>query len=162
MLRKLQQQAAALVQQWQPLLDACTEALTTTSSGTSSRRQALLAALTAFGVACAQDGWLPGALQELGSAVWSAFPQKFACNDPACNNLAGLTETSCAKKLCTDCKVSTAAGQVVGVDLEVALWAVSAIVICFCARSFPYIICVHRRWHEQKNGKLPSKAGYNT
>lgn len=106
MLRKLQQQAAALVQQWQPLLDACTEALTTTSSGTSSRRQALLAALTAFGVACAQDGWLPGALQELGSAVWSAFPQKFACNDPACNNLAGLTETSCAKKLCTDCKVA--------------------------------------------------------
>jgi hypothetical protein len=99
-LRKLQKQAVTLFKQWQPLQDACAAALNTASSS-----QAQVAALSAFGAACGAGGWLPVGLQELGEGVWSAFPHKFACGDPACVNLQALTETSAAKKSCTDCKV---------------------------------------------------------
>jgi hypothetical protein len=54
--------------------------------------------------ACA-EGWLPQGLQQLGAKVWAAWPQKYACNDDRCLNLSGLTEQSCAKQKCTDCKV---------------------------------------------------------
>lgn len=101
-LRQLQQQAAALAVRWQRLNDACRAA---SSSGT---RDAQITALSAFAVACSQgtDGWLPQALQSLGDAVWAAFPQKYACNDPDCDNLEAHTEASCARKTCTGCKVS--------------------------------------------------------
>jgi hypothetical protein len=99
-LRKLQKQAAALFKQWQPLQDACAAALDGANSS-----QAQVAALSAFGAACGAGGWLPVGLQELGEGVWSAFPHKYACGDPGCVNLQALTETSAAKKSCTDCKV---------------------------------------------------------
>lgn len=51
------------------------------------------------------EGGLPQELHALGAAVWAAFPQKYACNDPACTNLEGLTEAACAKHCCTGCKV---------------------------------------------------------
>mgnify|MGYP001807138722 FL=1 len=100
-LRKLQKQAVALFKQWQPLQDACAAALDS-ASGSS---QAQVAALSAFCAACGTGGWLPVGLQELGEGVWSAFPHKYACGDPGCVNLQALTETSAAKKSCTDCKV---------------------------------------------------------
>jgi hypothetical protein len=31
-------------------------------------------------------------LQALGSRVWSLLPQRAACNNPACTNLAGASE----------------------------------------------------------------------
>jgi hypothetical protein len=54
--------------------------------------------------ACA-EGWLPQALQQLGSKVWAAWPQKYACNDDLCLNLDCLTEDSCGKSKCNGCKV---------------------------------------------------------
>jgi hypothetical protein len=99
-LRKLQEQAAALFTQWQPLHDACAVALDSTSS-----RQAQVAALSAFGAACGAGGWLPAGLQELGEGVWSAFPQRYTCGYPACANLQALTEYSTAKFSCPGCKV---------------------------------------------------------
>lgn len=98
-LHKLQQQAEAAIEHWQASEELYNEALSTGREGLQ------VAALCAFAKDCGEGIWLPGALQELGSAVWSAFPQKYACNDPACGNLEGLTEASCAKKACTDCKV---------------------------------------------------------
>jgi hypothetical protein len=54
--------------------------------------------------ACA-EGWLPQALQHLGSKVWAAWPQKYAGNDDLCLNLDCLTEHSCGRLQCTGCKV---------------------------------------------------------
>lgn len=101
-LRKLQQQAVVLAEHLQPLQDACKAA---SQAPSGSKPAQVTAALTGFNTACAEGGWLPGALQEFGAAVWSALPQEYACNDPACDNTACLTEASCAKKACTDCKV---------------------------------------------------------
>lgn len=105
-LRQLQQQAAALAERWQRLRDACSAA---SSSGS---KDAQSAALSAVAVSCSQgeEGWLPEALQSLGAAVWAAFPQRYACNDPECDNLEALTEASCARKTCTGCKVSALTG----------------------------------------------------
>jgi hypothetical protein len=100
-LRKLQQQAAAVLELGQSSEELYSEGLSTGREGLQ------VAALLAFAKCDAGEGRrLPVALQEFGAAVWSAFPQKYACNDPACLKLEGLTETSCAKKACTDCKVS--------------------------------------------------------
>jgi hypothetical protein len=54
--------------------------------------------------ACA-EGWLPQALQQLGSKAWAAWPQKYGCNDDLCLKLDCLTEHSCARSQCNGCKV---------------------------------------------------------
>jgi hypothetical protein len=59
----------------------------------------------AYAQACA-EGWLPQALQQLGSKVWAAWPQKYACNDDLCLNLDCLIEQTCGRLQCTGCKVS--------------------------------------------------------
>lgn len=99
-LRKLQKQVGELRKQLQPLHAACTAC-----EDSSSSAEQQIAALSAHIEACGEGGWLPAALQELGEALVAAFPHKWACNDPACVNMAALTEMSAAKKACTDCKV---------------------------------------------------------
>lgn len=54
------------------------------------------------------EGWLPEGMQQLGGAVWAAWPQKFACNDDRCLEMAGLAEqssVSSGRQRCSGCRV---------------------------------------------------------
>ena len=51
------------------------------------------------------EGWLHEGLQQLGAAVWAAWPQKYACNDPECLEMGCLSEHSCSRQSCSACKV---------------------------------------------------------
>jgi hypothetical protein len=52
------------------------------------------------------EGWLHEGLQQLGSKVWAAWPQKYACNDDRCLEMDGLAEQSCSRQCCSGCRVS--------------------------------------------------------
>jgi hypothetical protein len=64
----------------------------------------LIAAFEALIAACASRG-LPTSLQVVGASLCAAFPQRFACNNPACGSMEGLTEAACAVNKCSGCKV---------------------------------------------------------
>lgn len=103
-LQKLQQQVSGLLQQYQPLLEKCRAAEASADSA------ALASALRTFvGDACGADGWLVQGLQDVGAAVCAAFPQSFACNEPTCSSMEGLSESGGVKK-CGACKVCLVAG----------------------------------------------------
>jgi hypothetical protein len=98
-LQKLQQQVSGLLLQYQPLLEQCRAA------EASADRAALASALRAFvGEAAGTAGWLVQGLQDVGSAVCAAFPVPWACNDPTCSSMEGLSESASVKK-CGACKV---------------------------------------------------------
>jgi hypothetical protein len=74
--------------------------------GSSSRVQAQLpTAFEALSAACSPPHRLPAAVQAVGASLCAAFPQRFACNNPACGSTVGLSEAACAKKKCSACKV---------------------------------------------------------
>jgi hypothetical protein len=106
-LRKLQKKAGELHEQLKPLHAACSAGADSSSSTQQQvgARRGYIAACGSHIPLFGEAGWLPAALQELGEALAAAFPHKWACNDPACVNMAALTEMSAAKKACTDCKV---------------------------------------------------------
>lgn len=103
-LQALQQQVEGLLQRYSPLLEQRRAA----QASAGDDPQALSAALDAFVSAC--DGgsntngtWLTRGLQEVGTAVASAFPQGFTCNEPTCTVMKGLTESLVEE--CDACKV---------------------------------------------------------
>jgi hypothetical protein len=72
-------------------------------------------ALRAFLQASA-EGWLHEGLQQLGSKVWAAWPQKWACNDDRCLEMNGLDENSCSGMRCSGCRVSNPLGVNAPID----------------------------------------------
>jgi hypothetical protein len=85
------------------LLLACNTA--NLSVGHPNSQDAQASALRAFLQAHA-EGWLHEGLQQLGSKVWAAWPQKWACNDDRCLEMSGLDENSCSGMRCSGCRVS--------------------------------------------------------
>lgn len=72
--------------------------------GAFSSSPQIIAAFDALAAACASRG-LPTSLQVVGASLCAAFPQRFACNNPACASMEGLTEAACAVNKCSGCKV---------------------------------------------------------
>lgn len=101
-LEDLHQRAVMLLERLEPLLQQG-RAAEVSSHAAASDQMALAAATDAFSDACA-DGWLPKGLQGLGAGVWTAFPPTWACSDPVCANVDGLTEAAGIKK-CLNCQV---------------------------------------------------------
>lgn len=100
-LEQLGQQVDSLLQRYTPLLERlrAVEASGDTDAATSS--------MVAFMAACGAaqvPAWLPEAVEDLGTAVFSAIPQMFACNQASCSSLEGVTETAGVKR-CSGCKV---------------------------------------------------------
>jgi hypothetical protein len=59
------------------------------------------------------EGWLHEGMQQLGSKVWAAWPQSYACNDDRCMEMGGLTEHCCissGRQRCGGCRVSGGSG----------------------------------------------------
>jgi hypothetical protein len=107
----LLQELAKLVATYMPRVDAlgglCKTAITLGGIPFLADPAAQATVFQAYPQACA-EGWLPQALQQLGSKVWAAWPQKCACNDDLCLNLDCLTEHACGGLRCSRCKVRVA------------------------------------------------------
>jgi hypothetical protein len=111
MLEDLTQIASGLAPKFQALSRLCQSALGASGAEKSS---AEVAVFRGFLKGSAEQ-WLQEGLQELGSKVWAAWPQKYACNDDACLEMRGLDEHSCVsggRLRCSSCKVSTDARAV--------------------------------------------------
>jgi hypothetical protein len=95
--------AYMLLDGYQSLIGQCMSAAMTGFGMLGSSPQ-IIAAFDALTAACAQGG-LPTSLQVVGASLCAAFPQRFACNNPACASMEGLTEAACAVNKCSGCKV---------------------------------------------------------
>lgn len=106
-LQKLQQQVSGLLLKYQPILEECRAAEASANSA------ALASALRTFvGDGCGASGWLVAGLQDVGAAVRAACPQSFACNEPTCSSMEGVSESVDVKK-CGACKVCLVTSQLV-------------------------------------------------
>lgn len=100
-LQELAQLAEDLSLRFEPLLQQCA-AMRASFGPNRAGEVAVLQGL----LRGASEGWLHEGLQQLGSSVWAAWPQKYACNDDACMEMAGLAESSCSRQCCSRCRVS--------------------------------------------------------
>lgn len=114
MLQELAQLAYDLTPTFAYLLELC--AALRSSFGPSRAME--VAVLQGFVQGCA-EGWLHEGLQQLGSKVWVAWPQKFACNDDRCLEMSGLAEQLCSRQCCSGCRVSDCVGRPFLARLEV-------------------------------------------
>lgn len=116
MLEDLTQLASSLAPKFQALLLLCQTALDHMAGpgpwplvcGPDPEGKSAEAAVFKGFLQGSAERWLHDGLQELGTKVWAAWPQKYACNDDACVEMRGLDEHSCVsggRLRCSSCKV---------------------------------------------------------
>jgi hypothetical protein len=148
LLQEMLDLADELGPEFEELGDMCMKAIVTEPQvGNITQEMAIFqAVLQGF-----TKGWLTKGLQQLGSKVWAAWPQKYACNDDRCTNRSGLTEQSCAKLRCSGCRVS------VGCSLR-ASGCQSALLPLLGSRQPG---CIHKA-HRPRAGSHHSTAHHST
>lgn len=138
-----------ILQAYQPLTDQSMHAaMHGVLAAVRSSSPQLNAAFEALTAACAQGG-LPAVLQAVGASLCAAFPQRFACNNPTCGSVEGLTEAACAVKKCSGCKVGMVGmcGSILtlrccGVACCGVLWNSTAD-SCWACTSWVVCVCMH-------------------